>query len=90
MGVVISASIILIMIMALSYSGEWFKTKQRKRKEIEGILFKKNIKDSNTRKTIGQVIALKEAGKVYLDFLVTTIPQDFARPEFKDCSYYCP
>ncbi len=92
MGVVISASHNPYYDNGIKLFREnGLKLNKESEKEIEGILFQEKYKKiQNTRKTIGQVIALKEAGKVYLDFLVTTIPQDFARPEFKivlDCAH---
>ena len=91
MGVVISASHNPYYDNGIKlFRSNGFKLDRNREREIEEILFQEKYKViQNTGKNIGQAIPLKDALKIYQDYLIASIPQGFIKPEYRvilDCA----
>ena len=91
MGVVISASHNPYYDNGIKiFRSNGFKLDKNREREIEEILFREKYKViKNTGRNIGQVIPLKDALKIYQDYLIASIPWGFIKPEYRiilDCA----
>ncbi|MFZ2331024.1 MAG: phosphoglucosamine mutase [Atribacterota bacterium] len=91
MGVVISASHNPYYDNGIKiFQDDGLKINKRIEREIEKILFQEKYKKiQNTGSTIGRVIPLNNARKIYLEHIMDTIPPDFKKPEYRivlDCA----
>lgn len=72
------------------FQGNGLKINEETENKIERMILKEKYKKINsTGKRIGRAKFISEAKEIYTDFIISTIPKDFKRPEYRiiiDCA----